>query len=103
MITKTPTQCQNTEMLLNSATRCDEKMLIIACRIRITTKTMKISPSDTASAKFRMKSSPQRLNTNVKNCAQNQSTVATMAISPSRFSQPVYQDQTGPPSSLAHQ
>ncbi len=68
------------------------------------TKTMKISSSDTASAKFMIpKSTPQRLKTNVKNCAQNQSTVATIAISPSRFNQPVYQDQTGPPSSLAHQ
>ena len=46
MITSTPTQCQNTEMLLNSATRCDEKMLIIACRTRITTKTTKISSRD---------------------------------------------------------
>src|SRR5215210_3782693 len=104
MITSTPTQCQNTEMLLKSATRCDEKMLIIACRIRITTKRMKISVSDTESAKFMIpRSSPQRLNTKLKNWAQNQSTVATMAISPSRLNQPVYQDQTGPPSSLAHQ
>jgi hypothetical protein len=64
---------------------------------------MKISPSETESAKLRMKSTPQRLNTYVKNWAQNQSTVATMAISPSRLNQPQYQDQTGPPSSLAHQ
>src|SRR6185503_5965980 len=103
MITTTPTQCQNTEMLLKSATRCDEQMLIIAWRNRMITNRMKISPSETASAKFRMKSTPQRLNTNEKNCAQNQSTVATIATRPRRFSQPVYQDQTGPPSSLAHQ
>src|SRR5215212_371110 len=103
MMISTPTQCQNTEMLLNSATRCDEKMLIIACSARITMKTMKISPSDTESAKLRMKSRPQRLKTNVKNWAQNQSTEATIAMSPSRLNQPVYHDQTGPPSSLAHQ
>src|SRR5262245_42057611 len=103
MITSTPTQCQNTEMLLNSATRCDEKMLISACRQRITRKTQKISCSDTASAKLKMKSTPQRLKTNVKNWAQNQSTVATMAISPSRLNQPVNHDQTGPPRSFAHQ
>ena len=78
-------------------------MLIIAWRTRITTNRMKISPSETASAKFRMKSRPQRLKTNEKNWAQNQSTVATMATSPSRLNQPVNQDQTGPPSSLAHQ
>ena len=78
-------------------------MLIIAWSARMITKRMKISSSDTASAKFRMKSTPQRLNTNEKNWAQNQSTVATIAISPSRFNQPVYQDQTGPPSSFAHQ
>src|SRR5215208_7841063 len=99
----TPTQCQNTEMLLKSATRCDEKMLIIACSARITTKTMKISPSDTEYAKFRMKSRPQRLKTKVKNWAQNQSTLATMATSPSRLNQPVNQDQIGPPRSFAHQ
>src|SRR5215212_10468726 len=103
MMITTPTQCQNTEMLLNSATRCDEKMLIMACKARITTKTMKISPSDTESAKLMMKSSPQRLKTNEKNWAQNQSTVATIAIRPSRFNQPVNQDQMGPPSSFAHQ
>src|SRR5215212_5237081 len=103
MMIRTPTQCENTEMLLNSATRCDEKMLIIAWRNRITMKTMKISPSDTESAKFRMKSRPQRLNTNVKNWAQNQSTLATMATSPSKLNQPVNQDQIGPPRSLAHQ
>src|SRR5215204_3022570 len=104
MITSTPTQCQNTEMLLKSATRCDEKLLIIACRIRITTKTMKISVSDTSSAKLMTpRSNAHRLKTNVKNWAQNQSTVATMAIRPSRLNQPVNHDQMGPPSSFAHQ
>jgi hypothetical protein len=78
-------------------------MLISAWRTRINTKSQKISCSETASLKFRMKSTPQRLNTVDMNCAQNQSTVATMAISPRRLSQPVYHDHPLPPSSFAHQ
>ena len=47
-------------------------MLIIACRTRITTKTTKISPSDTASAKLQDEvETPEVEERELKNCAQN--------------------------------
>ena len=63
MITATPTTCTNTETLLSSATRCEEKMLIAACSARMTTKTAKISSSEALSANvMKPRSSPHRLN-----------------------------------------
>ena len=60
-ITATPSTCHQTEMLLNTATRCDEKMLMRACRSRTTTKTMKISSSAAPSAKLmKPRSTPNR-------------------------------------------
>jgi hypothetical protein len=43
MIAATPTTCQPTETLLNSATSGDEKMLTRACRTRISTNRTNVS------------------------------------------------------------
>src|SRR5882672_8433416 len=51
MITATPRTCHHTEMPLNRATRCEEKMLSTAWSASRTTKTAKTSSSEIASEK----------------------------------------------------
>ena len=53
MITATPSTCQPTEMLLNSATSGEEKMLTSAWSVRMTTNSTKVSGRTcSASPKF---------------------------------------------------
>jgi hypothetical protein len=72
MMITTPITCQNTEMLLRSATRCDEKMLIIAWSARMIANTQKISERTWwVSAKLtKPRSQPQRPNRLVKKNAR---------------------------------
>ena len=70
MITTTPATCQNTEMLLNSATRCEEKMLTMAWTTSSTANTIQISPSVALSAKLmKPRSRLHRLNSEDANVA----------------------------------
>jgi hypothetical protein len=71
MITATPITCQPTEMLLNSATSGEEKMLISACRSRISANSAKVSGSTCAvSPKLATPtSSPYMENSAFMNCA----------------------------------
>src|SRR3954471_361213 len=79
-------------------------MFTSACRIRISTKTTKISPSEAPSAKLMTpRSTLQRFNSAEPNVAAPQSTAATPATRPTTFAQPVNHDQPGPPSFAAHQ
>jgi hypothetical protein len=63
MITATPRTCHHTEIPLNSATRCEEKMFRTACNARMTTNTAKTSESVTESEKsMTPRFRPHRLN-----------------------------------------
>src|SRR3954468_15990828 len=99
-ITVTPNTCQNTEMLLNSATSGEEKMLISACSVRITTKSRNVSLMMCAvspqSAKPRF--SPYSDSVALRNCAHPKSTDATTPTRPTQLNQPVNQPHFGPPS-----
>src|SRR3954463_10886673 len=99
-IAATPATCQKTEMLLKSATRGEEKMLISAWMIRMTVNSRNVSDMmcavspQLANPRF----SPYSDSVAFMNCAQPCPPAAPPPTTPTQLTQPVNQPHFGPPS-----